>query len=82
MPEMVIVTICCGGCRGDFELPARLPLKNWEAALLDAVRNRFAIFPQQGQTPRLMKDQIPIQPQWTLEQCGIYDGSILQLLLG
>lgn len=81
MPETVLVTVCCGSCCGDFELPAQLPLENWEKALLDAVKKQFRILSPGGNI-RLMKGQVRIQPQWTLAQCGIFDGSILQLIIG
>ena len=82
MPETVLVTICCGGSQGDFELPARIPLASWEKALLEAVQSRFGLWTGKGGKLQLTKDRVQIQPGWTLEQCGIYDGSILQLVIG
>lgn len=79
MPETVLVTICYGKDQGDFELPAQLPLQNWESALADAAKSRFRSL-SLGKSLHLMKDHVPIQPQWTLAQCGIFDGSILQLV--
>lgn len=79
MPETVLVTICYGNYQGDFELPAQIPLKNWEKALAAAVKSQFRIF-SLVERFLLMKDKVQLQPQWTLAQCGIFDGSILQLV--
>lgn len=81
MPETVLVTICCGDRRGDFELPARLPLESWQGALMEATRDAFRLRLEKGRKIRLMKDQLELRPGWTLEQCGIYDGSILHLTI-
>ena len=81
MPETVLVSIECGGRQADFELPARVPLKHVERALLEAVRSTLMIFPEPDTQPELRFRGIAISKEWTLEQCGVFDGSILQLIL-
>ena len=81
MPDTVIVTVRCGKFSGDFELPAQLPLKDWETALLEAAQAQFSLCLRPGSKLRLAAGQTTIQSHWTLEQCGIYDGSILNLTI-
>ena len=79
MPEYVIVTIRSGTEEADFELPAKLPFRQWADALIHALRQSFYGLRLEGKKIRLYWQDIAIPEEATLEQCGVYDGSVLIL---
>lgn len=81
MPETVIVTVRYGREEYDFELPARIAVENWIESFLANARVVFAGFLIQGRNAEFRCDGILIKPQYSLEQCGIFDGRILEVYL-
>lgn len=81
MPEYVIVTIRSNTEEADFELPAKLPFGQWIDSLSYALRQNFYGLRLEGKQIRLYWRDVAIPLEATLEQCGVYDGSILMLVL-
>jgi uncharacterized ubiquitin-like protein YukD len=81
MPDTVIVTIRSGRDEADFELPAKLPFGQWAESLGNTLRQSFYGIRLEGKTISLQWQNRTIPEEATLEQCGIYDGSILMLQL-
>lgn len=81
MPEYVIVTIRTGTEEADFELPGKIPFRQWRDALVHALRQSFYGLRLEGKTVGLHWQGRCIPEDATLEQCGVYDGSILMLQL-
>lgn len=81
MPDTVIVTIRNGGDEADFELPAKLPFGQWAEALGNTLRQSFYGIRLEGKAVRLYWQDRVIPDEATLEQCGVYDGSVLMLRL-
>lgn len=81
MPDTVIVTILSGGDEADFELPAKLPFQQWQDALAHALRQSFYGIRLEGKAVHLYWQDRVIPDEATLEQCGVYDGSVLMLRL-
>lgn len=81
MPDTVIVTVCSGTDQADFELPAKIPLAQWTDTLEQALRQSFYGLRLEGKRVYLCWQERIIPKEATLEQCGIYDGSILMLRL-
>lgn len=81
MPDTVIVTLCLDGAQADFELPAKIPFGQWTDALAQALRQSFFGLRLEGKRIVLQWQNRPIPAEATLEQAGIYDGSILMLRL-
>lgn len=81
MPDTVIVTIRSGADEADFELPAKMPFGQWMESLVQALRQSFYGLRLEGKTIGLYWQERAIPKEATLEQCGIYDGSILMLRL-
>ena len=79
MPETVIITIRYGSEEADFELPSGVPFGQWKDALLHALRRSFCGIRLEGKSILLRWQGIAIPDEATMEHCGIYDGSILQL---
>lgn len=81
MPDTVIVTIRSGGDEADFELPAKIPFGQWQDALAQTLRQSFYGIRLEGKTVSLLWQNRSVPEEATLEQCGIYDGSVLMLQL-
>ena len=81
MPDTVIITARYGTEEADFELPAKLPLLQWKDALTTVLRQSFYGIRLEGKMLSLYWQDIRIPEEATLEQCGIYDGSIITLRL-
>ena len=81
MPNTVIVTIRGGADEADFELPAKIPLAQWSDSLEQSLRQSFYGLRLEGKRVCLCWQERVIPKEATLEQCGIYDGSILMLRL-
>lgn len=81
MPEYVMVTIRSGTDEADFELPAKIPFKQWKESLLHALRQTVHGLRVEGRQVSLYWQDVAIPPEATLEQCGVYDGSILMLAM-
>lgn len=81
MPETVIVTIKYHGQEHDFELPSKITVENWTESFLMTARSVFDGFLIQGRTARFMSGGVRIRDSYTLCQCGIYDGSIIEVQL-
>lgn len=81
MPDTVIVTLRNGAEESDFELPAKLPFQQWSDALAAALRQSFYGIRLEGKVICLCWQGRVIPREATLAQCGIYDGSILELQL-
>lgn len=82
MPETVIVTVKYQGQEHDFELPAQITVENWTDSFLMTARSVFDGFLIQGRSAKFLSGGVRIQEKYTLEQCGIYDGSIIEVQLG
>ena len=81
MPDTVIVTARYGIEEADFELPAKLPLLQWRDAFTAALRQGFYGIRLEGKILSLYWQDRLIPGEATLEQCGIYDGSVITLRL-
>lgn len=81
MPDTVIVTIRSGADEADFELPAKIPLAQWTDSLTQSLRQGFYGLRLEGRQVCLYWQERAIPQEATLEQCGIYDGSVLLLRL-
>lgn len=81
MPERVIVTLSCKGQQADFELSARVPLKRMEEPLRQALRASFPQLSLRGYGIALRTPEGLLSPEYTLEEYGVFDGSILQVEL-
>lgn len=79
MPDTVIVTIRYGAEEADFELPAKLPLGQWQDTLGPTLRLHFHNLRLEGRGIALKWQNRTIPAEATMENCGIYDGSILLL---
>lgn len=79
MPEMVIVTVRWNGQDGDFEIPSMVPVQNWLPMFASAAKLEFRGITLQNREILLYSEGKRLVPECTLEQCGIYDGSILEL---
>lgn len=79
MPETVLVTIRWNGNESDFELPSFTPAGTWLSNLCETARLVFSGLQFQGKEVRILYDGKSLSPEDTLEQCGIYDGSTLEL---
>ena len=67
------------GCEEDFEVPAKVPIKSCEESLKSALRVQFPQMTLQGKKIRLKSAEGYLRPEYSLEQYGIYDGSILEI---
>ena len=81
MPDTVIVTLRYGAEEADFELPAKLPLLQWTDSLAAALRQSFYGIRLEGKNIALQWQNRSVPAEASLEQCGVYDGSILTLRL-
>lgn len=81
MPDRVIITLVWQGREADFELPAKTPLKEMEAALITALRLHFPSVRVQGKKPYLRGAEGILSPDRTLGDYSIFDGAMLQLEL-
>lgn len=81
MPETVIVTVKYQGQEYDFELPSQVTVENWSESLLMTARAVFDGFLIQGRKAQFTSGGVRIQEDCTLEQCGIYDGSRIEVQL-
>lgn len=79
MPETVIVTVRWNGQEADFELPSGLPVQAWQEAFCAGARMVFPGFFLEPGNVHFFYNQVPLEPGYTLAECGIYDGSILEL---
>lgn len=79
MPEMVIVTVCWNGQEVDFEIPSMIPVGKWLPMFVSTAKLKFQGIQFQNREVQLYKEGKRLVPECTLEQCGIYDGSILEL---
>lgn len=79
MPEMVIVTVRWNGQEEDFEIPSMVPVKIWLPMFAAAAKLKFQGILIQNREIQLYSESRRLIPECTLEQCGIYDGSILEL---
>ncbi len=70
MPDSVIVTIERQGEKRDFEVPFRLPVKEWKNQLLPAF----------GTEGALLFEGRPLAEEGSFWQYGIYDGAELIFL--
>lgn len=80
MPESVIVTLTWNGQEADFELPAKVPLRGFSEPLRQAMRRCFSGVPPQARL-RLEVEGRALDDAATLEDYGIFDGSILKAVL-
>ena len=81
MPDTVIVTIRSGADEADFELPAKIPFAQWADSFAQALRQSLRGLRLEGKRVCLYWQERSIPAEATLEQCGVYDGSILTLRL-
>lgn len=79
MPDTVIITIRYGEEEADFELPSGVAFGQWRESLIHALRRSFYGIRLEDRSIVLRWQGIPIPDSATPAQCGIYDGSILQL---
>lgn len=79
MPEMVIVTVCWNGQESDFEIPSMIPVEKWMPMFVATAKLKFQGIQFQNREVQLYKEGKRLGPECTLGQCGIYDGSILEL---
>lgn len=79
MPDTVIVTIRLGVDEADFELPTKIPFGQWQEALGQTLRMNFHGLRLEGRRIWLQWQNRKIPVEATLEQCGVYDGSVLML---
>lgn len=79
MPDTVVLTIRYGAEEADFELPAKIPFGQWRDALGQTLRQHFRDLRLEGKNLGLAWQSRLIPSEATLEQCGIYDGSVLVL---
>lgn len=81
--ETIIVNITLGalGKTVEFILPAHVPIQS----LMDGILRRVSLTfwnAAYDETALLysMEDRKPLQPQWTLAQCGVYERAALMLI--
>lgn len=79
MPEMVIVTVCWNGQEEDFEIPSMVPVQIWLPMFAAAAKLKFQGIMLQNRELQLYSEGRRLVSECTLEQCGLYDGSILEL---
>lgn len=81
MPDTVIITIIWNKKEADFELPAKQPVYSWIESLQEALKSVFYDIRTQGKALRLLWKGTAIPGEATLEECGIYDGEVLETQL-
>jgi len=79
MPDTVILTLVWGTMESDFELPAKQPLTVWMESLKMALKSTFTGIRLEEKKVALVWKGIPIPKEATLEECGIFDGDILEV---
>lgn len=79
IPEMVIVTVRWNGQEEDFEIPSRVSVQIWLPMFATVAKLKFQGIMLQNRELQLYSEGRRLVPECTLEQCGIYDGSILEL---
>ena len=81
MPDTVIVTIRWNGEEADFELPLKQSESSFADSLKEAVKNSFYSARPEGKELVLLWNGTAIPAEASLEECGIFDGEILELRL-
>jgi len=79
IPEMVIVTVRWNGQEEDFEIPSMVSVQNWLPMFKTAAKLKFQGITLQNREIQLYSAGRKLVPECTMEQCGIYDGSILEM---
>ena len=79
MPESVIVSVRWNGQEEDFEITSMVSVQHWLPMFATAAKLKFQGSTLQNREVQLYVDGKKLVPECTLEQCGIYDGSILEL---
>lgn len=79
MRDNVIITIKYENLEGDFEIPAKVPIKSCEDSLKSALKVQFPQLVFHGKKIRLKSREGYLRPEYSLEQYGIYDGTIIEM---
>jgi len=81
MVETIILTIQYNDQAADFELPASVKIKDWITPLQSALRNSFYGIRLQNKKIQLYYENQLLREDESLLNYGIYDGSILVMVL-
>lgn len=81
--ETIIVNITLGalGKTVEFILPAHVPIQNLMDSILRQVGLTFwNVAYDDSAMLYSLEDRKPLQPQWTLAQCGVHERAALMLI--
>ncbi len=82
MPDYVVVTVKYGERTADVELPAKVPFHRWKEALHSVCGKAFGGKCLEAVEVQLLYGGIVIGDNVTLEECCIFDGTILEVKVG